>query len=144
MTLANDRQRKPAITIAETEHEKLTRLADGAAGRGLAAAEDLLSELDRARVVADNRLPADVVRMGSNLRYTTDTGEARDVTLVYPGMADIESGRVSILTPIGVALIGMRAGQSIDWTARGGRTHRLTVLSVEQAAEGEDSLARMS
>jgi regulator of nucleoside diphosphate kinase len=143
MTTATDRQRKPAITIAASEHEKLTRLAEGAAARGFDVAEELLAELDRARVTADNRLPADVVRMGSGLRYATDSGERRAVTLVYPGMADIEAGRISILTPIGAALIGLRAGQSIDWTDRGGRTHRLTVLAVETAAEGEGLLARV-
>ncbi|MBX3532400.1 MAG: nucleoside diphosphate kinase regulator [Rhizobiaceae bacterium] len=134
MTTATERQRKPAITIAASEHEKLTRLAETAAARGLDVAEQLLAELDRARVTADGRLPEDIVRMGSRLRYTTDSGDQRAVTLVYPGLADIEAGRISILTPIGVALIGLRAGQSIDWTDRGGRSHRLTVLSAEQAS----------
>jgi regulator of nucleoside diphosphate kinase len=65
------------------------------------------------------------------LRFTTDAGEDRTVTLVFPGRADIAEGKVSVLTPIGVALIGLAVGQSIDWTARDGRTHRLTVRDVE-------------
>ena len=72
-----------------------------------------------------------VVRMGSTLRFTSDLGEDRRVTLVFPGEADIAQGKVSMLTPIGAALIGLSAGQSIDWTARDGRVHRLTVETVE-------------
>lgn len=68
--------------------------------------------------------------MGSTLRFTSDLGEDRQVTLVFPGEADIAEGKVSVTTPIGAALIGLSAGQSIDWTARDGRVHRLTVESV--------------
>lgn len=68
--------------------------------------------------------------MGSTLRYTSDLGENRQVTLVYPGEANIAEGKMSILTPIGTALLGLSAGQSIDWTARDGRTHRLEVAAV--------------
>ena len=70
--------------------------------------------------------------MGSTVEYEAD-GAARRVTLVYPGEADIAEGKVSVLTPIGTALIGLRKGQAIDWTAINGRTHRLTVVSVDQA-----------
>ena len=71
--------------------------------------------------------------MGSTLHFTTDAGEERTVTLVFPGEADIAEGRISVLTPIGIALIGLAAGQSMDWTARDGRIHRLTVDSVDGA-----------
>ena len=97
-------------------------------------AEELLAELDRANIVEDGRLAGDVVRMGSSLRFTSDMGEDRRVSLVFPGEADIAEGKVSILTPIGVALIGLSAGHSIDWRARDGRTHRLTVEFVEAPA----------
>jgi regulator of nucleoside diphosphate kinase len=71
--------------------------------------------------------------MGSTLRFTSDLGEDRRVTLVFPGEADIAEGKVSILTPIGVALIGLSVGQSIDWTARDGQVHRLKVEAVDVA-----------
>src|SRR5690606_36167468 len=87
MSLATKSRAKPAIAIAATDHEKLVRLAEPAAARGVAAAEQLLAELDRARVVGDSRLSADIVRMGSVVTYATDTGERRTVTLVYPGQA---------------------------------------------------------
>jgi regulator of nucleoside diphosphate kinase len=131
MAQANKKHRKPAITVTRTDSERLWRLAESFAYRNPPVAEGLIAELDRAKVVDDGRLAADVVRMGSSLRFTSDLGEDRRVTLVFPGEADIAEGKVSILTPIGVALIGLAAGQSIDWTARDGRTHRLTVESVD-------------
>lgn len=124
------RHRKPAITTTRSDHERLSRLAESYLARNPQVAEELLAELDRARVVGDGRIAADVVRMGSTLRFTSDLGEDRQVTLVFPGEADIAEGKVSVLTPIGAALIGLSAGQSIDWTARDGRVHRLTVESV--------------
>ncbi len=123
--------RKPAITMTRTDHEKLYRLAETHAVRDPATANELLAELDRARVVEDTRMAADVVRMGSTLRFTTEGGESRTVTLVFPGDADIAKGRVSILTPIGAALVGLSVSQSINWIARDGRKHRLTVESVD-------------
>jgi regulator of nucleoside diphosphate kinase len=124
--------RKPAITMTRSDHESLSRLAESRATRDPDMSEQLLAELDRARVVEDRRIAADVVRMGSTLRFTTDSGEDRTVTLVFPGDADIAMGKVSVLTPIGAALIGLSASQSIDWTLRDGRVHRLTVELVEQ------------
>jgi regulator of nucleoside diphosphate kinase len=122
---------KPAITIAVSDHERLARLAESHASRLPEVADELRAELERARVVPDERLSANVVRMGSKIRFTSDLGENRQVTLVFPGDADIAQGKVSILTPIGAALIGLSKGQSIDWTARDGRVHRLTVAAVE-------------
>lgn len=130
MATESRRQRKPAITITRTDHDRLSRLAESVPEANATVADQLFQELDRARIVADDRIAADVVRMGSILRFTSDVGEDRMVTLVFPGEADIAAGRISILTPIGVALIGLSAGQSIDWTARDGRTHRLKVESV--------------
>jgi regulator of nucleoside diphosphate kinase len=127
-------RRKPAITVTRSDHDRLTRLADSFVGRNTALADQLLDELERARIVEDDRLRADAVRMGSTLRFTTDAGEDRTVTLVFPDEADIAEGRVSVLTPVGVALIGLTAGQSIDWVARDGRRRRLTVEEVEPCA----------
>ena len=127
------RRRKPAITLSRTDHERLSRLAQSVVDRNPDVADQLLAELDRARVVSDSALAAGIVRMGSTLRFTTDAGEDRTVTLVYPGEADIAAGKISVLTPIGAALIGLSAKQSIDWTALDGRVHRLNVESVGPA-----------
>ena len=134
MTLA---RRKPAIVITRHDHEQLTKLADSFALSQPALTEELYNELDRARIVAGHKAGADFVRIGSTFRFTTDGGDDRTVTLVLPGEADIAEGKVSIMTPIGVALIGLSAGELMKWTARDGRTHTLTVVSV-----GADSMGK--
>ncbi|HWK14221.1 MAG TPA: nucleoside diphosphate kinase regulator [Rhizobiaceae bacterium] len=127
-------RRKPAITVSRTDHARLTRLAESLLERNAELADELLSELERARVVNDDKIGDTIIRIGSHVRYETDSGDAREVTLVLPGDADINDGKVSILTPIGTALIGLSEGQAIDWTARDGRVHRLMVQTVTPAA----------
>ncbi|MEH6718439.1 MAG: nucleoside diphosphate kinase regulator [Aurantimonas endophytica] len=136
MAPGTQRLRKPQIKMTRSDHERLSRLANALSSVNSNVADQLFTELDRARVIDDSRIAADTVRMESTLRYTTDGGEDRTVTLVFPGEADIAKGRVSLLTPIGIALIGLSAGQSMDWTTRDGRIHRLTVESVEVPAQG--------
>ncbi|KJS10176.1 MAG: nucleoside diphosphate kinase regulator [Hoeflea sp. BRH_c9] len=121
---------KPAITMTRSDHERLSRIAETLPAKSLSVADQLFVELDRARIVADGRISTKIICMGSRLRFTSDLGEDRFVTLVLPGEADIAENKISVLTPIGTALIGLSVGQSIDWTARDGRTHRLTVESV--------------
>ena len=139
------KHRKPAITMTRYDHERLLRLAESHASRNPEVADELLAELDRARIVEERKIPASVVRMGSSLRFTSDLGEDKRVSLVFPGEADIAAGKISILTPIGTALIGLSVGQSIDWTARDGRVHRLTVEAVEPppAAPGPEALVEL-
>ena len=114
----------PRIVIARSDHAKLMTLGD--------IAEDLFVEIDRARVVDDVRLPVDAVRMGSRVRYRTEDGDTKEVELVYPAEADIALGRISVHTPVGTALLGLRVGQSIKWRARSGRTSTLMVEGVDQ------------
>lgn len=123
---------KAAIVVTQGDYDRLQGLASAARTRQPEIAEELAGELDRAGVVADGEIAPDVVRMNSIVEYRTEVDATRTVTLVFPGEADIAEGKVSILTPIGTALLGLSPGQSIDWLARDGRTHRLTILSVRQ------------
>lgn len=128
----------PPITLATSDHNQLARLAIAGTGHSADAADDLLYELDRAQIVADPDVPSDVVRMGSRVRFRTGRDE-RQVILTYPADADIATRRVSVLTPVGTALIGLRAGQSITFRTRDGRPQMLTVLAVlPPAPEDED------
>ena len=135
-------RRKPTIRISKTDYARLSGLANAVAARNPDASDELLAELDRARVVADGSVSADIVQMGSTLTFKPDTGDAKTVRLVFPGDADISEGKVSILTPVGTALIGLSAGQSILWTARDGRRHELSVLAVSQPAPEGDGPSR--
>tara|TARA_R110002020_G_scaffold356655_2_gene569171 strand:- start:314 stop:757 length:444 start_codon:yes stop_codon:yes gene_type:complete len=131
---------KPAITMTRSDHERLSRIAETLPAKSLSVADQLFVELDRARIVADGRISTKVICMGSGIRFTSDLGEDRFVTLVLPGEADIAENKISILTPIGTALIGLSVGQSIDWTARDGRIHRLTVESVTPPVDRSKAL----
>jgi regulator of nucleoside diphosphate kinase len=128
---------RPEITVSEADHKQLTVLALAGIGHSSDAADDLLYEMERANVLPASAVPAEVVRMGSTLTYRSDNHE-RTVTLVYPADADISEGRISVLTPVGTALIGLRKGQSIAWSARDGKRHALTVLDVTGPEEPED------
>ncbi len=124
-------RRKPDITVSEIDYDRLLDLASSALARSPEVAEELLSELDRAKIVAATVVPVGVVRMGSTVEFESERGGRTRVTLVFPGEADVDKGRISIMTPIGTALLGLSAGQSIAWTTRDGRQYDLTVLSVE-------------
>ncbi len=126
-TLENGRA--PDIGVGHQDHDRLAALADAALDTLPLLAETLLAELERARLVADERMPTTVVRMGSTVEYEAADGR-RSVELVYPEDADIARGRISVLTPIGTALLGLSAGQSIRWLTRDGRDQRLTVVAV--------------
>jgi regulator of nucleoside diphosphate kinase len=92
----------------------------------------LAEELERAHVLADVR-SGHSVGMGSEVEFRDDTtGKVQTLTLVYPGDADIAQGRISVLTPVGAALIGLSAGDSITWETRTGEVRRLTVLKIRE------------
>jgi len=101
------------------------RLRDGDA---ITALQD---ELDRAEVVDVASMPAGVVAMGTRVRFVDeDSGDEQEVVLVYPAEADPVRGRISVLAPVGSALLGLRIGQSIEWPLPNGRNRRLRVRSV--------------
>ncbi len=138
--MSGKNRKKPNIVVSEVDYERLMGLASNASERFEEIAEELMAELDRAKVVAPKRIPENVVQMGSTVEFRSNDGQERRVTLVYPGEADIAKGRISILTPIGTALIGLAPGQSISWVARDGKQHELSVLNVsrtDDVAEAE-------
>jgi regulator of nucleoside diphosphate kinase len=121
----------PPITVMENEARRLNALAGSSGVLFPRVAHFLAREIERANVVADNSDLRGVVRMGSQVRYCDDeTGEVRDVVLVYPHEADITQKRVSVLTPVGAALIGLSVGQAIEFQTPGHNRRSLTILGV--------------
>ena len=124
---------RPAIILIDTEAESLFQLADAAQGKSQLAADLLLQELDRAETVERSAIPADVVTMHSRVEFVDErSGEKHEVELVYPGEADSGLKRISVLTPIGAGLIGMRTGATIEWPDRAGTVRRRRVEQVRQ------------
>lgn len=122
----------PRIVVGESEEVRLSALATAAELTGCAegVARVLLAEMGRAHVVGDSDVPADAVRMHSRVEFEIDGRNQRRVELVYPGEADISRGKISILTPIGAALIGLTPGQAMMVEGPDGKMHQLRVLSV--------------
>lgn len=133
MTTHRKPQARPQIQIRETDVERIRNLAIEAEERLPQVAELLLGEVNRAKVVQDSRLPADVVAMQSTVKFLDETsGVERTLQLVYPQEADIEAGRISILSLVGAGLLGLRPGQSISWPNRSGKQRALRILEVDQ------------
>lgn len=123
--------RRPKVVIGADCLDKLEALAESAIQRNPELADRLLDEIGRARIVPAAKLPPNVVAIGRAVTYRDETtGQETSVTPVYPEDADIGRGRISILTPIGVALIGLAEGASLHWDTRDGTRRVLTVLHV--------------
>ena len=122
------------VQIARSELERLRALVEQhSEGRDASSAERLGAELDRAVVV--DRLPSDVVGVGSRVRFEdVRSGAVRELVLVYPSAADVSAGRISVLAPIGAALLGLSVGASIDWPLPDGREARIRIVSVEASS----------
>jgi len=125
---------RPPIVLSETDADRLFLLAEQMESAAPRDRSGLLGELERAQVRPDHRVAATVVGMNSTVDFVDEAhGAARTVRLVYPAEADIAAGKVSVLTPVGAALIGLREGQSIRWPDRGGNLRALRVLKVSRA-----------
>lgn len=124
----------PPLVVSRLDCERIEALLEqpGHAGPGL---DRLREELARAEVREPRDMPRDVITMNSTARFRDDASASeREITLVYPRDVD-GSDRVSILAPVGSALLGLRVGQAIEWPVPGGRTIRLQVLEVRYQPE---------
>lgn len=100
----------------------------------------LADELNNAVVVDSCRVPPDVVTMNSRVLFEDEsTGERRAVTIVFPQQADASLGSISVLAPIGTALLGLGVGQSIVWPFPDGATHCLRVLRIIYQPEADET-----
>ncbi|PZF78126.1 nucleoside diphosphate kinase regulator [Aestuariivirga litoralis] len=127
----NNGNARPPIVISDVDKSELSKIARSAASKLPDVAEELMIELERAEVCESGRVPLGVVRMYSVVRFTTDRGSEHSVMLVYPEDADIIRDRLSILSPMGTALIGLSEGQVMHWTDRNSQSRWLKVIEVD-------------
>ncbi|HZP89075.1 MAG TPA: nucleoside diphosphate kinase regulator [Burkholderiales bacterium] len=114
--------KKPHLFLTEPDFVRLMALQADA---------PLWAELERAMVVAPDAIPSNVITMNSHVRYRDEHADvSRQIQIVYPEEADFEQGKVSVLAPVGAALLGLQVGQVIDWNFPGGETRRLRVEEV--------------
>jgi regulator of nucleoside diphosphate kinase len=115
--------------IGVTDYRALTRLALEALSKNFDVAAELSEKLENTWVLPNEQVSHDIVRMGSTVTYKVE-GFTRTITLAYPDEADAEAGQISILTPIGAALLGLRPGQEVVWASRNGQRNSLTIDTV--------------
>lgn len=122
----------PEIVVTDENLDRLYRVIEqNSFAKDPEAMEFLEGELGRAVVVTPEEVPDDVVTMNSRVLYEDlDTGAQRMVQLVYPHEVGGDSSRISILAPVGIALLGLRAGQQIRFPIASGRIRSLRVLKV--------------
>jgi regulator of nucleoside diphosphate kinase len=124
---------RPQIQLLASESDLVASLALRTEDRNPVVAAMLLEEIERAELHDAATLPEDAVRLGSQVDFVDDkTSQLRKVRIVLPGEANIAEGRISILTPMGAALYGLRAGSSIDWPDLDGNKRRINIVRVVQ------------
>jgi regulator of nucleoside diphosphate kinase len=126
--------KSPSIVLTRLDIQRLDEMLDTLDGPA-----DLLdaleNEIQRAKVVGHDRVGADIVTMNSRVRFVDETsGREMVLTLVYPDKAGTE-GTISVLAPVGIALLGLKKGQSIDWTGPNGRPLKLRIIDIEYQPE---------
>lgn len=129
------------ISITRYDNQRLTNLLAGISRDENPDRDDLWlleQEMARAEVIASRQAPPDLVTMNSKVRLTDlDTGESLVYTLVFPHDADYKEGRISILAPLGTALLGFRVGDVVDWRMPvGDRRLRIDEVLYQPEAAG--------
>jgi regulator of nucleoside diphosphate kinase len=110
------------LIISEQDYTRLSKLTDSTI---------LEDELSRAVLVPSDQVPANVVKMYSRVTYVDESnGATRDVDLVYPEEADSSTGKISVLSPVGSALLGLEVGQTIEWLFPNQQSRLLRVINV--------------
>lgn len=120
---------KPKIIISNEDYDGIQAMLEKETF--MPSHELLIDELDRAKVVVQNKLPNNVVRMNSTVTFTMQsTQKTFSLKLVYPSDTK-ESGTLSILTPVGSALIGLSIGQEIEWPLENNKTTVVHIDTIE-------------
>ncbi|AHI04726.1 regulator of nucleoside diphosphate kinase [Bdellovibrio bacteriovorus W] len=116
------------IFITDQDYHRLSALVSQVDSEW---AELLEEEIGRANVIAQKDISKEVVTMNSKIKFIDETSNAEsEMTLVYPQDANLEGGKISILAPVGIALLGLSVGQSINWKMPNGSMKKLKVKEV--------------
>ena len=130
------------IHITEFDKKRLKELMEVATEFGAPARKDLIAlagELERADVVSSKDIPADVVTMNSKVVLRDlDSSETMTYVLVFPGDADLETGAISVLAPVGPAIVGYAKGDVVEWPVPSGlRRLRIEQIVYQPEAAGD-------
>ena len=121
---------RPRIILTSQDLDRLDTLLEALPATAFPGRTELRAELDRADVVEPADVPPDVVTMNSKARFALESGEEFCLTLVYPKDMDGSADRISILAPVGSALLGLSAGEYIEWPRPGGGMTKVHLVEV--------------
>jgi regulator of nucleoside diphosphate kinase len=131
---------KPNVMISAHDAARLERLLETMPRNSFPGREALQAELERAEIVDAADVPPTVVTMNSTVRFrVTDSDEEFCRTLVYPNDVDASGGTLSILAPVGSALIGLSEGDEIEWPKPGGGTLKVQIKEIVKQAGRADA-----
>lgn len=134
---------RPPITISSLDVARLERMLDSLSRNQLPDKDDLQAELDRAHIVEPREIPPNVVTMNSTVTFRVESSDREfSLTLVYPNDAGDNTGKISILAPVGSALLGLREGDEISWPKPGGGLLLVRILKVMYQPERSGDLQR--
>ena len=141
--MSNDHS--PPLLLSRLDVERIEALLESPSSKSLNTTA-LQDELARAEILEPGNMPADVITMNSTAKVRLEDAvlgnQEHELTLVYPRDADGSADKVSILAPVGSALLGLRVGDAIDWPMPGGRNARLHVLAIRFQPEAAGELHR--
>jgi regulator of nucleoside diphosphate kinase len=134
--------KKPEITLSRLDAERLERMLEALADKSFPGRSELEEEIARAHVVEPAQVPPTVVTMNSTVRFKVEsTGTEFSLTLVFPNDADGSNDRISILAPVGSALLGLNEGDAITWPAPGGGMIDVQIIEVTYQPERNGDIA---
>ena len=132
---------RPNITISTLDAERLESLLESLPDGTFPGREALEAELLRADLVAPKDIPPTTVTMNSTVRFRVGPDETFKLTLVYPRDANGSADRISVLAPVGSALLGLKEGDTISWPINGGASMDVQVIRVTEQPERDGNFA---
>lgn len=127
---------RPEITVSSVDLDRLYSLLDSLPKNSIAGLDDLEEELSRAKIVKPKDMPPNVVTMNSTVQFVIEsTNKEFELTLVYPQNMNSDGKTISILAPVGSALLGLSIGDSIEWPKPGGGTLNVKITAVTYQPE---------
>ena len=136
-------EKRPVLILSSLDLQRIERLLESQPAEARAAHAALMEELERATVVEPGAVPPTVVTMNSTVRFRTEPdGKEFERTLVYPTGVDGSAEKVSVLAPIGSAMLGLSIGESIEWPAPRGGTMTVRIMEILYQPEAAGELHR--
>lgn len=128
--------KRPEITISSLDADRLYALIESLPRNSLANVDELEEELNRATIVAPEEVPPNIVTMNSTVKFSVESGKNEfELTLVYPKDMDSSGKTISILAPVGSALLGLAIGDEIEWPKPGGGNLKVRIEQITYQPE---------